>query len=135
MNRFLLLVVLTIGILLQSCSPKLISTESGLEYSYIEKNKKGKSIEEGSQVEAHCILTLADGKKIWSTYDDNRTFKFTYGQTRLIDGFNETVSLLNEGDRVRVTIPSELGYGSKGAGSDIPPDSDLIFDIKVLNVE
>ena len=135
MNRFLIVLALVLGVILQSCSPKLISTESGLEYSYLAKNKKGTPIEEGMKVEAHCLLTLADGKKIWSTYDDNRTFKFTYGKTSLIEGFNEIVSYLREGDKVRVTIPSELGYGSKGAGSDIPPDSDLVFEIEVLNVE
>ncbi len=135
MSRFLPVIVIFFGAIFQSCSPKLVSTDSGLEYTILEKSKKGKAIEKGMEVEAHCILTLADGKKIWSTYDDNRTFKFTYGQTRLIDGFNEIVSYLHEGEKVRVSIPSELGYGSKGAGRDIPPDSDLIFEIKVLSVQ
>ena len=86
------------------------------------------------EVEAHCILTLKDGTKVWSTYDDNRTFKFKYGSTRMIDGFNEIISYMHEGEKVLVMIPSDQGYGSRGRGEAIPPDSDLIFEITVLNV-
>ena len=64
MNRILFVIGLLGIVLISSCSPKLVTTDSGIEYSVIKKNKKGKLIEKGDEVEAHCILTLNDGTKV-----------------------------------------------------------------------
>lgn len=85
-------------------------------------------------VEAHCLLTLTDGTQIWSTHETGQTFKFTLGKDSMIEGFNEMIALMHVGEKVKVEIPSNLGYGRRGRG-EIPPDANLIFEIEVLNAK
>jgi len=118
--------------LLWSCNSNQMTTESGLKYSIINKGD-GPKAEDGKEIHTHCILSLEGGKEIWSTRG-GETFNFVLGQTSLIPGFDETITLMQVGDRFEVTIPSELGYGERGAPPDIPPHATLIFDIEVMDV-
>ena len=126
--------LLLILLLAFGCSPKLYTTDSGLEYTILQKSKDDTAITEGMEVETHCLLTLADGTQIWSTHETGETFKFTLGRTQMIKGFNEIIALMHVGEKVKVEIPSELGYGERGRG-EIPPNADLIFEIEVLNAK
>lgn len=112
---------------------ELITSETGLKYNVLNEGD-GPATEKGQEIKTHCLLTLEDGTKIWSTRDENRTFDFIYGETSLIPGFNEMISLMNVGDKVRATIPPELGYGARGAGEEIPPNATLIFEIEILDM-
>jgi peptidylprolyl isomerase len=109
-----------------------ITTDSGLRYS-ITQTGSGPEVENGKQITAHCILTLEDGTLIWSSRDEGREYIFVQGVTSHIPGFEEALSYMKQGDRLKVHIPSNLGYGPGGRGS-IPPNANLIFDIEVLAV-
>jgi FKBP-type peptidyl-prolyl cis-trans isomerase len=52
----------------------------------------------------------------------------------VISGWDEGIQLLKVGDKARFVIPSELAYGSRGAGGVIPPNATLIFDVELMNV-
>ena len=57
------------------------------------------------------------------------------GIGQVIPGWDEGIGLLQVGDKARLVIPSDLGYGSRGAGGVIPPDATLIFDVELMNVK
>jgi len=110
----------------------LTTTSSGLQYN-IYDHGTGAKVENGKQISAHCILTLQDGTKIWSTRDDDQPYIFVQGVTPHIAGFEEALSYMREGDRAHIVIPSRLGYGPNGMGP-IPANADLIYDIEVIEV-
>jgi FKBP-type peptidyl-prolyl cis-trans isomerase len=58
----------------------------------------------------------------------------TFPVARVVPGFSEALQLMKPGDRWLVYIPSSLGYGPRGAGRDIPPNSDLVFEIEMVAV-
>ena len=116
-----------------SQSGDTITTSSGLKY-IIQKNGKGKKAENGKTVEVHYTGWLLDGKKFDSSRDRNETFEFTLGANQVIKGWDEGLALMRIGDKFRLIIPPELGYGDKGAGEVIPPDATLIFDVELIGV-
>ncbi len=108
------------------------TTASGLEYKFLNKGE-GPAPVAGNEVKAHCILKIGDSTVIWSTREDEKPFIFIYAQTKLIPGFDETIGLMVQGDRMKVIIPPELGYGPNGFG-DVPANAYLSFDIELLEV-
>ena len=63
------------------------------------------------------------------------TISFSVGIGQVIKGWDEGIMLLNKGASARLVIPSNLGYGARGAGSVIPPNSTLIFDVELLDIQ
>ena len=116
----------------EESSSDLTTTSSGLQYNIYQLGT-GPKVENGKQITTHCILTLQDGTKIWSTRDDDQPYVFVQGVTSHIAGFEEGLSYMKEGDRAHIVIPSRLGYGANGMGP-IPGNADLIYDIEVLKV-
>ena len=108
------------------------TTESGLEYKFLNKGE-GPAPVAGNEVKTHCILKIGDSTVIWSTREDDKPFTFIFAQTELIPGFDETIAMMVLGDRIKVLIPPELGYGPNGFG-DIPANAYLSFDIELLEV-
>lgn len=126
------------------------TTKSGLIYK-ITKTADGKKPAKGSQVFIHYAGFLQNGElfdssyedvsKLFGKYDANRAqqngyqpFPFNFGDKQgLIPGFIEGIELLSIGDKAMVYIPSRLGYGNQGAGNVIPPDTDIIFEIELLD--
>ncbi len=108
--------------------------ESGLGIKKIVEGN-GEFPQKGQTVEVHYTGYLLDGTKFDSSVDRNQTFKFPLGMGRVIKGWDEGVAALKIGDKAFLYIPSELGYGSRGAGRSIPPDTDLIFEVELLGVE
>ena len=124
-------------------------TASGLQYAIYEKGK-GKKPANGSTVYVHYAGFFESGElfdsskedvsKAFGKFDQNRAdakaytpFPFQYGnKTGLIPGFLEGLENLNFGDKAILFIPSQLGYGEAGAGGIIPPNSNLIFEIELL---
>lgn len=87
-----------------------------------------------TQVQVHYWGVLEeDGKMFDNSYDRGTAFPLTVGQGRVIRGWDEGVALLHPGEEALLFIPSELGYGEAGAGSDIPANADLVFYVEVLN--
>ncbi len=110
----------------------LTVTDSGLKYTDLVEGT-GASPEKGQLVTVHYTGTLEDGTKFDSSRDRNEPFKFKIGVGQVIKGWDEGVASMKVGGRRQLTIPPELGYGSRGIGP-IPPNSTLLFDVELLNV-
>jgi FKBP-type peptidyl-prolyl cis-trans isomerase len=109
-------------------------TKSGLRYQIIQKGE-GQKAEKGNKVSVHYKGQLADGTVFDSSYKRNSPLEFKVGVGQVIAGWDEGILLLHVGDKARFVIPSDLGYGSAGAGGVIPPDATLIFDVELMGVK
>ena len=109
-------------------------TESGLRYQFIQRGE-GKKAESGKTVSVHYEGSLENGKVFDSSYPRKKPIEFKLGQGQVIEGWDEGIALLKVGDKARFVIPSDLGYGSRGAGGVIPPNATLIFDVELMDVK
>jgi peptidyl-prolyl cis-trans isomerase A (cyclophilin A) len=109
-------------------------TESGLRYQIIQKGT-GKKAEKGNTVSVHYKGQLADGTVFDSSYKRNQPLDFQVGVGQVIAGWDEGICLLNVGDKARLVIPSDLGYGNAGAGGVIPGDATLVFDVELMAIK
>ena len=109
-------------------------TPSGLRYQIIQ-NGNGPKAEKGKQISVHYKGQLADGQVFDSSYQRKEPIDFTVGIGQVIKGWDEGLQLLSVGDKARLVIPSDLAYGSQGAGGVIPPDATLIFDVELMDVK
>ena len=109
-------------------------TPSGLRYKILQKGS-GKKAEKGNMVSVHYKGQLIDGQVFDSSYQRKQPIDFTIGVGQVISGWDEGIQLLKVGDKARLVIPSNLAYGSQGAGGVIPPDATLIFDVELMNVK
>jgi len=108
-------------------------TESGLRYQILQKGD-GKKAEKGNMVSVHYKGQLSDGTVFDSSYKRNSPLDFQVGVGQVIPGWDEGICLLNVGDKARLVIPSDLGYGSAGAGGVIPPNATLVFDVELMGI-
>jgi len=90
----------------------------------------------GDTATVHYIGTLASsGKEFDSSRSRGTPFKFRVGLREVIRGWDKGVATMRKGERAILTIDSELAYGETGAGSDIPPNSKLCFDVELLDID
>ena len=94
----------------------------------------GDEAKSGDTVSVHYTGTLTDGKKFDSSHDRNEPFDVTLGQRRVIAGWEQGLLGMKVGEKRRLTIPPDLGYGAKGAGAVIPPNATLVFEIEMLGI-
>ncbi len=107
------------------------STESGLQYEIV-RDANGPKPLDTDQVTVHYKGTLMDGKVFDSSYERGEPTSFPLN--RVIPGWQEGLKLMPVGAHYRFYIPYQLGYGERGAGSDIPPYSVLIFDVELQKI-
>lgn len=108
------------------------TTDSGLQYIDLVEGT-GATPRPGQTVYVHYTGTLEDGTQFDSSRDRNRPFSFRLGAGQVIRGWDEGISTMRVGGRRQLTIPPELGYGSRGVGP-IPPNSTLLFDVELLRI-
>src|SRR6476620_9391983 len=113
--------------------PKVTTTKSGLKYTD-ETVGTGKEAKAGDTVDVHYTGWLKDGTKFDSSHDRNRSFSFRLGAGQLIKGWDEGVGGMKVGGKRKLIIPSELGYGQRGAAGVIPPNSELTFEVDLLKI-
>ena len=102
----------------------------------------GREAEPGFNVSVHYTGWLYDekasdhkGKKFDSSVDRGQPFKFDLGAGQVIQGWDEGFAGMKIGGKRTLIIPSEMGYGARGAGGAIPPNATLIFDVELLDVK
>ncbi len=110
---------------------KVVTTDSGLQYEVLASGE-GATPKETDRVTVHYRGTLENGTEFDSSYKRGQPAVFPVN--RVIRGWTEALQLMKEGDKWRLTIPSELAYGSRGAGASIPPNATLIFEVELIKV-
>jgi len=114
-----------------------VTLPSGL--NYVEQQVgTGTEATSGKQVTVQYTGWLdnngAKGQKFDSSLDHGQPFTFNLGVGQVIKGWDEGVAGMKEGGKRTLMIPSTLGYGANGAGSVIPPNANLIFDVELVKV-
>ncbi|MDO4461795.1 MAG: FKBP-type peptidyl-prolyl cis-trans isomerase [Bacteroidia bacterium] len=109
----------------------VIVLENGLQYKVLATGT-GASPKVTDKVKCHYEGRLIDGTVFDSSYKRNQPT--TFPLNGVIKGWTEILQLMKEGDKWQVFIPSELGYGERGAGDNIAPNETLIFDIELIEV-
>lgn len=117
---------------------RMVTKDSGLQYEILQEGS-GASPQKGQQVTVHYTGWLEEngkpGKKFDSSVDRGQPFTFTVGVGQVIKGWDEGVMDMKVGEKRRLIIPADLGYGAHGAGGIIPPNATLIFDVELLGVK
>jgi FKBP-type peptidyl-prolyl cis-trans isomerase len=108
-------------------------TESGLQIEKLAEGQ-GETPKTGDRVSVHYTGWLENGKKFDSSRDRGQPFVFTLGRGQVIKGWDQGVATMRVGDKVRLTLPPDLGYGARGAGGVIPPNATLIFEVELLGI-
>jgi FKBP-type peptidyl-prolyl cis-trans isomerase len=98
------------------------------------KEGSGSEIKNGEKATVHYVGTLEDGTKFDSSRDRGTPFSFTLGAGKVIKGWDLGVLGMKVGELRKLTIQSEYGYGSAGAGGIIPPNAVLIFEVELLQI-
>jgi len=115
----------------------VVATRSGLKYRDV-KVGKGGAAKKGDKLTVHYTGWLSkDGKKgkqFDSSHDRKQPFSFDLGKGHVIAGWEEGLLGVKAGGKRTLIIPAALAYGKRGAGDLIPPDSDLIFEVEVVEI-
>ncbi|MBI2309006.1 MAG: FKBP-type peptidyl-prolyl cis-trans isomerase [Rhodocyclales bacterium] len=106
-------------------------TPSGLVYESL-KDGTGTQASPQATVQVHYRGTLADGSEFDSSYKRGQPAAFPLN--RVIPCWTEGVSKMKEGGKASLTCPPEIAYGSRGAGSVVPPNATLTFEVELLKV-
>ncbi len=112
----------------------VVTTASGLQYIDV-KTGEGAAAVSNKLVSVHYTGWLVNGTKFDSSKDRGQPFQFPLGAGRVIKGWDEGVAGMKVGGVRKLIIPSELGYGPRGAGNVIPPDATLIFEVELLGIQ
>lgn len=133
----ILLVMLMLGLAVGNLRAEMIASPSGLRYEDQEIGT-GPLATQGARLEVHYTGWLDNegkpGKKFDSSKDRGKPFSFKLGAGQVIKGWDEGVAGMKAGGRRTLYIPADLGYGRRGSGRAIPPNSALIFEVELLRV-
>ena len=110
------------------------TTASGLVIEDLSEGE-GEAARAGQYVTVHYTGWLTDGSKFDSSKDRDEPFDFPLGARHVIAGWDEGVQGMKVGGVRKLTIPPNLGYGSRGAGGVIPPNATLVFEVELLAID
>ena len=111
----------------------VVTAASGLQYVDLVAGS-GREAHAGETAIVHYTGKLTNGTQFDSSKDRNEPFSFRLGAGRVIKGWDEGVEGMKIGGIRKLVIPPQLGYGSRGAGSAIPPNATLIFEVELLDL-
>lgn len=114
-------------------APNMQTTPSGLKYTIIQKGN-GPYPDSGKTVLVHYSGFLTNGKRFDSSVERDEPFVFTVGMHQVIPGWEEGILLMNKGTKARLIIPPSLAFNNKKVGQ-IPANSDLIFDVELIDIK
>jgi FKBP-type peptidyl-prolyl cis-trans isomerase FklB len=109
----------------------VLTLPSGVQYLVL-KEGTGRQPLLSDSVKAHYRGALLDGKELDSSFKRNQPF--TAPLRSLIKGWQEVLPLMKEGSHWRLWIPSDLAYGDRGAGADIPGGATLVFEVELISI-
>lgn len=134
---FLMICVLFMTSQNVGATENIIKTPSGLSYKIL-KPAQGAVAKAGQVVTVHYSGWLSvngnKGKMFDSSLERGEPFEFLLGAHRVIKGWEEGIAGMKVGEKRVLMIPSFLAYGDQGAGSVIPPNADLIFEVELLGL-
>ncbi len=107
-------------------------TASGLLYVIENAGSEVKALNDNDQVRVMYKGTLPNGKEFDSSYTRGDTAQFALNQ--VIKGWGEGMKLIGEGGKIKMWVPSDLGYGEQGAGGMIGPNQALVFEVELVKV-
>ncbi len=115
--------------------PNAVQSPSGLVYEIIEPGT-GELAQPGDNLSVHYrgIFRLSE-LQFDSSYDRNQTMDFAYMKQRMIPGFEEGLAKLAKGGKIKIFIPYNQAYGASGREPAIPPYSDLMFDLEIVDIQ
>jgi FKBP-type peptidyl-prolyl cis-trans isomerase len=96
---------------------------------------KGAEAKSGDTVVVHYEGRLENGEKFDASKDHGQPFTFKLGAGRVIKGWDDGVPGMKVGGKRKLVIPPSMGYGARGAGAKIPPNSTLVFDVELLEIK
>jgi FKBP-type peptidyl-prolyl cis-trans isomerase FkpA len=112
---------------------KTVTTPSGLKYVDLVVGK-GPVPKDGDTVLVHYTGTFTNGK-VFDSSEGKQPFKFTLGRGQVIKGWDEGVATMRVGGKRKLIVPAALAYGEKGYPGVIPPNSTLVFQVRLLNIQ
>jgi len=112
----------------------ILPTESGI-YVIPQTSGSGRAIAKTDFVKINLTVLNLEGKKIFSTLDNNNPITFEYGKPFDTKGFDEAIGMMKKGTKAKVIVPSAMGFGEKGRGEIIPPYSPIVYEIEVLDLK
>jgi FKBP-type peptidyl-prolyl cis-trans isomerase len=112
---------------------QMLTTASGLQYKVLQAGI-GPVAKAGDTVTVNYTGWLTDGTKFDSSIG-KQPFQFTLGQGQVIPGWDQGVAGMQVGEKRKLIIPPDLGYGANGAGGVIPPNATLVFEVELLKIQ
>lgn len=116
-------------------SKRETSMAEELKIEVLKEGSGDRVTKKGDTISVHYVGTLTDGTKFDSSVDRGEPFSFTVGAGQVIRGWDEGLLGMKVGEKRKLTIPSEMGYGSRGAGAFIPPNATLVFETELMDIK